>query len=226
MLGIEEIIFKLILASLLGSIIGIEREINKRPAGLRTHVLVTLGATLITIVSISGAVKTGYGDPYRLAAQVVSGIGFLGAGTIMQREDEVDGLTTAASLWVTAGIGMGIGTGYYLASVTTAVMVLIVLMSLGIYEDITISRKYSIVKLQLLNNPDIIESASKYLEQCNINIKGVFFPDEQKAQDDFIDISYKVSIPKRCDRTILVDDLMSCAGIRKVEILRYGGEKQ
>ena len=112
-----EIVKRLILSAILGGLIGVEREVNNRPAGLRTHILVTLGSTLVMLVSIDGLHRDGgaiLSDPYRLAAQVVSGIGFLGAGTIMRTGNSINGLTTAASLWVSAGIGLAIGTGYYL----------------------------------------------------------------------------------------------------------------
>lgn len=106
-----EIIIRLVLSSVLGGLIGIEREVNNRPAGLRTHVLVTVGSALIMLISIDGFsnLPNRLGDPARLAAQVVSGIGFLGAGTIMRTGNNINGLTTAASLWVSAGLGLAVG---------------------------------------------------------------------------------------------------------------------
>lgn len=99
-----EIIKRLLLSAFLGGLIGVEREVNNRPAGLRTHILVTLGSTLVMLISIDGLNRINDGiimsDPYRLAAQVVSGIGFLGAGTIMRTGNSINGLTTAASLWL------------------------------------------------------------------------------------------------------------------------------
>lgn len=108
-LGILQMVIKLLVAMILGGVVGWEREINDRPAGLRTHVLVAMGSALITMVSIS---FQGPGlDPSRIAAQIVSGIGFLGAGAILRRGNIVRGLTTAASLWVVAAIGMAVGVG-------------------------------------------------------------------------------------------------------------------
>ena len=111
MISSMEIVIRLLVSSLLGGLIGIEREVNNRPAGLRTHVLVTLGSTLIMLISIDGFTEVGnrMGDPARLAAQVVSGIGFLGAGLIIEHKRRVHNLTSAATIWVTAAIGMAIG---------------------------------------------------------------------------------------------------------------------
>lgn len=100
-------VLALVLSAVLGGVIGYEREMHEHPAGLRTHILVCIGATLMTIVSAS--FRPPVGDPTRIAAQIVSGIGFLGAGTILRRGNMVHGLTTAASLWVVAGIGMMVG---------------------------------------------------------------------------------------------------------------------
>jgi putative Mg2+ transporter-C (MgtC) family protein len=115
----------LLLAAFLGGLVGWERERRDRPAGLRTHILVCLGSALITLVSIhlSG---TRF-DPGRIAAQIVSGIGFLGAGTIIQGRGSVRGLTTAATLWLVASIGLGIGLGAYWAVALTVVVGLVLL---------------------------------------------------------------------------------------------------
>src|SRR5690554_7900326 len=110
-----------------------EREANNRPAGLRTHVLVTLGSALIMLISMYGF-QNFYGsksDPARLAAQVVSGIGFLGAGTILRTGNSIRGLTTAASIWVCGGIGLAIGNGYYIGGLTTTIIVLFALRVLA-----------------------------------------------------------------------------------------------
>jgi len=115
--------FKLLLAGVLGGFVGYEREVHEHPAGLRTHVLVCLGSALITLVSLSFA--PGYSDPARIAAQIVSGIGFLGAGTILRQGSIVRGLTTAASLWTVAGIGMAVAIGgayYWLAVIATGIV--------------------------------------------------------------------------------------------------------
>ncbi|HBD05295.1 TPA: hypothetical protein DCZ32_02445 [Candidatus Uhrbacteria bacterium] len=127
-----QILFRLILAAVLCGIIGFEREYRHKPAGIRTNALVGIGTALFTIVSISfqdlqGA--TGV-DPSRVASTVLTGIGFIGAGTIMQSRGIVKGLTTAASIWVAAAIGMAIGMGLIVPAIIAEILVIIVLVSL------------------------------------------------------------------------------------------------
>ena len=116
---------RLLIAVLLGSLVGYERERQGKPAGLRTHAMVALGAALFTVVSIYGFEQSA--DTSRVAAMIVSGIGFLGAGAILHERGGVQGLTTAASLWVTAAIGMAVGVGMMLMSLATAALVFVVL---------------------------------------------------------------------------------------------------
>jgi putative Mg2+ transporter-C (MgtC) family protein len=113
----------LALAGLLSAIVGIDRE-NHAPAGLRTHMLVGMGACLFTLLSIHAFPG---GDPARIAAQIVTGIGFLGAGTIMQRKGDVHFLTTAASIWVTAAVGMAVGAGEWFLGTTSTLLIWVVL---------------------------------------------------------------------------------------------------
>ncbi len=120
---------KLLLSAFLAGIIGYEREMLKKPAGLRTHILVALGSTLFTLLSFNSFPQ----DPARIASYVVMGIGFIGAGTVLQVKEKVAGLTTAASLWVTASIGMGVALGYYLVSIAITAIVYLVL-KLGVIE--------------------------------------------------------------------------------------------
>ncbi|RLE53542.1 MAG: MgtC/SapB family protein [Candidatus Methanomethylicota archaeon] len=118
------IIERIVISAILGAIIGYEREIEHKPAGLRTHMLVCCGSTLFTTISFMGFSS---GDPTRIAASVIAGIGFICAGVVMQRGMEVIGITTAATVWITAGIGMAIGVGYYMSAIITTIMTLIVL---------------------------------------------------------------------------------------------------
>lgn len=133
MLPTIELFTRLLLAAFLGSIIGLERERLLWAAGLRTHMLVCVGSCLIMIVSAFGftdilGTEHVTLDPSRIAAQVVSGIGFLGAGAILLRGDIIRGLTTAASLWTVAGIGLAVGSGLYLAAISTTILIIIILV--------------------------------------------------------------------------------------------------
>ena len=122
-----EMVLRVLMAVVLGGIIGFQRERSGKAAGLRTHILICAGAALFTVVSIYGFSMVG--DPARVAAGVVAGIGFLGAGAILHREGGiVEGITTAATIWAIAAIGLAAGAGLYLVSVVTTVVVLIVLL--------------------------------------------------------------------------------------------------
>lgn len=123
--------FRLVLSFIAGAIIGFERETHHQPAGLRTHILICTGSTLIMLLSIyipQTYTQFSIGDPGRIAAQVVSGIGFIGAGAILRMGINVRGLTTAASIWTIAAIGLAIGAGMYLPALLTVVFMLIILI--------------------------------------------------------------------------------------------------
>lgn len=128
-----EIFLRLAAALVAGGIIGYERERDSQPAGLRTHMILALGAALVMILSVNIGIKFG-SDPARLAAQVVSGVGFLGAGAILRFGFNVKGLTTASTLWTTAMVGMAIGYGYYLVSLFAVVITIIVLTLVERFE--------------------------------------------------------------------------------------------
>ena len=106
-----EHIIKLVLIFVLSGIVGLEREVKIKPAGLRTHILVGMGSTILTILSLEAFPGS---DPARVAAAIVVGMGFIGAGAILKTEEKISGLTTAATLWITAAIGLTLGTGYYI----------------------------------------------------------------------------------------------------------------
>ena len=132
-----DIAFRLVIAALLGGAIGFEREIHGHPAGMRTHLLVSLGSAAFTVLGIfffsSPGVPT---DPSRIAAQIVSGIGFIGAGTILQHRGNIRGLTTAASLWSVAAIGMAAGAGLVVIAVIGTALILVVLNVFDRVEDV------------------------------------------------------------------------------------------
>jgi putative Mg2+ transporter-C (MgtC) family protein len=132
-----DLLGRLALAVLLGGIVGVERELSGKPAGLRTNILICLGSALLMDLSITIGMTDGnvrIGDPARIAAQVVTGVGFLGAGTIMQARGEVVGLTTAATIWVVAAIGLAVGAGHRAEAIAAALLVTLVLTALGWLE--------------------------------------------------------------------------------------------
>jgi len=139
----NQIMLRLALSVVLSGLIGFERQIHRRTAGLRTHILVSLGSCLIMLTSLyifdiyKNQVPL---DPARIAAGIITGIGFLGAGTIIREREGVKGLTTAASLWVVAGIGMAVGSGFYSAAVFTTILALVVLLFLRYAEGLIFER--------------------------------------------------------------------------------------
>src|SRR5690242_2466153 len=146
MISIQTVLLRLGLALVLGAIVGLERERGERTAGLRTHALVALGSCLFIIVSAFGFAdvlgeKNVVLDPSRIAAQVVSGIGFLGAGSILLRGEIVRGLTTAASLWSVAGVGLAVGGGMYTAAIGATIIILVILAGVKPLERRFISVK-------------------------------------------------------------------------------------
>ena len=123
------IIFRLLLAAVIGGMFGIEREFKHKAAGLQTNILVALGSTLTMLVSVQFDI-----DPARIAAGVVTGIGFLGAGLIIHGRAEIQGITTAATIWLVSAIGLAIGIGYYSAAIVSAVIAIVVLYFLSSYR--------------------------------------------------------------------------------------------
>lgn len=124
----SELVVRLLLAAVLGAAVGLERELRQKSAGLRTNTLIAVGAALFTLMSIEMAEGTAAADPTRLAAQIVTGVGFLGAGAIMRTGSGISGLTTAATVWVNAAIGVAAGGGeYHLALIATGVTLAVLL---------------------------------------------------------------------------------------------------
>jgi putative Mg2+ transporter-C (MgtC) family protein len=132
-MSIADVAIRIVLAAVLGGLIGIEREIREHTAGFRTHILVSVGAAAFTVASAYGIEGTQF-DPNRITAQVVSGIGFLGAGAIIRYGASVRGLTTAASLWAVAAVGLAVGKGFYALALITTAMVIVSLYLLRAIE--------------------------------------------------------------------------------------------
>ncbi len=151
----SNVIFRLLFAFLLGAFIGIERDVHGRPAGLRTNILVSIGACTFMILSFYAAsIVPGIysGDPTRIAAQIITGIGFIGAGSIIKHGFSIKGLTTAASLWISAAIGMCCGAAYIELGIFTTVLAIITLQVLDVFERIIPRNYYR--KLKIITGSD------------------------------------------------------------------------
>ena len=175
MFTLPEILVRLVLASLLSGLVGFERETHGRAAGLRTHILVGVGATLLMLVSLYVAHvygEDGSVDASRIAAQIVTGIGFLGAGTILRFGSSVRGLTTAASIWGVAAIGMAVGCGFYPAAVATTTIILIALHFLSkLGGIIPVQVYFKALSIRGLNTDKHLERIRNILEGEKIGIE-------------------------------------------------------
>lgn len=213
-----EIIKRLILATIVGGLIGMEREVNNRPAGLRTHILVSLGSALIMLVSIDGFY--GIGDPARLASQVVSGIGFLGAGTIMRTGNNINGLTTAASLWVSAGIGLAMGSGYYLGAIVTSIVVLISLTSLGFLEKKIAKKKYRTIEIVGSSRPGLIGNIGSIFGKYYISIKDISIVDDGYEEEDegggIVEAKFLIKMPNSLDFNTFYNEIYQIHGVSNI----------
>jgi putative Mg2+ transporter-C (MgtC) family protein len=159
---------KLFLAAILGGMIGMERELRDKPAGLRTNILICVGSTLFMSISARVAQVLG-GDPTRIAAQIISGIGFLGAGAVLHSHGFVLGLTTAATIWVVAGIGMALGSGMYSLAVFVTGMSILTLYFLSFAEDRIQGRKSYTYSLVVTNLNEALLSINKVLKECSVS---------------------------------------------------------
>ncbi|PLZ03993.1 methyltransferase [Burkholderia sp. WAC0059] len=220
-----ELLSRLLLAALLGSVIGFERERLNWAAGLRTHMLVCVGSALIMLVSAFGFFdvlnqKNVVLDPSRVAAQVVSGIGFLGAGSILLRGEIVRGLTTAASLWSVAGIGLAVGGGMYTAAIGATVIILIILAGIKPIERRFISVKQQ-RSIQLLTERGSVSLASVHdaLGSGSVRIKQ-FVVQQSEDDPDLDDVQIALSRATSNEFTTICARLEAMTGVRKC---RHGG---
>lgn len=207
-----EIGARLLLSCILGGAVGIERESIHRPAGLRTHVLVSLGSALFTLVSIYGFGSNHVTDPSRVAAQIVSGIGFLGAGTIIRHRAGIKGLTTAASLWTVAGIGLGVGSGYYVGSVIATTLVLVSLIMLRKIEGwLSEGKRFRHLTLYFKSSLKVSQ-VTALLAAFDIEIKEMEYDTNQNEQI----LHMTVRVPNELDAHVFFEQLME-GGVHKSE---------
>ncbi len=224
-----EIALRLGLAVVFGGAVGFERESQNLPAGFRTHILVCVGATLLMMVSAYGFTGTlaEMADPSRIAASVVTGIGFLGAGTILRQRGAIRGLTTAASLWAVSAIGLAVGIGFYLGSLLTTLIVLISLLVLGRLDRVFLS-SYRVKRLSLhiSDKAGFVGEIAGILNDLNINILKIEMGSQTTRANNlkkgFVDIEFTLVIPLNLDRKRFFQRLALMEGIEQV---RWQGEE-
>jgi putative Mg2+ transporter-C (MgtC) family protein len=171
MLALSTVTYRLLWAALLGSLIGVERSVRKRPAGMRTSLCVCLGSALFTILSLEIAKATGDTSTTRIASNIVQGIGFLGAGVIMRERGSVVGLTTAATIFIEAAIGMGAGGGLYRVSGAAALLVIAALSGLIYVEDaLKLKCRYMLFRIATISSVDMVPQVHRIFKDLNIKL--------------------------------------------------------
>lgn len=214
---------RLFLALILGGLIGFERERNSSAAGFRTHILVCLGSTLIMLLSAYGFPEFAKEanvrmDPARLAAQVISGIGFLGAGTILRNGLSITGLTTAASLWVVAAIGLAVGAGFFYPAILTTWMVLISLWILSIVEKkyFRSQKRTYLLKISAVHSPGILGMISTLLEKKGVDVLRLVIEEEDRSYDTGMQVSFSLKFPNRKLLIPVLDEIRQISGVSGV----------
>jgi putative Mg2+ transporter-C (MgtC) family protein len=215
-----DITLKLLLAFALGGLVGLERERHNQPAGLRTHIILCVGATLITIVSIQMSRDLGNDrltDPTRIAAQIVSGIGFLGGGAILRLGATVRGLTTAACIWTVTGVGMAVGAGYYFPAAMVVLTMLFTLLVLARFEDTFLKKRmYREMTLTARSSPDLLGNVEKVLSNNRIFIKNIEV--EREIAEPNVELRAIVTAPERVNLNKLSDEIFQIQGTLRFEM--------
>lgn len=227
----EEVLIRLAIAVLAGGAIGYERESKNRPAGFRTHILVCIGACVISLVQVNmneeiirrvlinpnlaDILRADYG---RLSAQVISGVGFLGAGTIIHNKGSIKGLTTAATLWLVACLGIAVGYGYYFISLTATVGCVIILTSLKRFQTrIFHASEHFKFEVEFVKRSKAVDFIDEYFDVKNIHVLTMEFivheEDERKA------CIYTVSIPKSLSPMNIIKELSHNENIYEIREL-------
>ncbi|MBU3933439.1 MAG: MgtC/SapB family protein [Candidatus Omnitrophica bacterium] len=211
------IIIRLISAFILGGLIGLEREIHGRAAGLRTHILVCLGSALLMLTSMHifylyRDVTTI--DPGRIAAGVITGIGFLGAGTILRFKASVRGLTTAASLWAVAGIGLAVGSGFYLGAYATSALVLFVLFFLTKLERVLVRKDwYRVLAVETKGGAQQLQDIRSALSDYKAEIRDFEIKKKPDSDNVIMELNLKLITARQDDQ--ILTDIMRIRGVEK-----------
>jgi putative Mg2+ transporter-C (MgtC) family protein len=215
------VLLRIAAAVIIGAVIGIDREIKNRPAGMRTHVLVCMGAALVALIeqqqladvalfAQAGTVNVSVG---RITSTVVSGVGFLGAGTIFTAQHKISGLTTAASLWCTACIGLAVGAGYILMAAMTGVVVLFILRLMQRIIHVQTLKK---LEVQFIHRKETLAFLVEYFAGMGVTVLDVDFHAETKPDGNLYTNLYTLTIPTRTNYVDIIETLSEHPNIRTV----------
>ena len=224
-LTIPEIVLRLGIALLFGGAIGFERQYKNRPAGMRTHILVCIGACIIALIQVEIASKamrdaleypelvgTIRSDEARLIAQVVSGVGFLGAGTIIVTKQSVTGLTTAASLWAIAGVGIAIGMGFYAIAIISFIGIVLALTVVKKIIHVPTTKK---LEIQFIHRKETKDFLADYFEKRDIIIEDVNFDVNYRVYKNI----YTINLPKNMTYAEVIEELSTYKNITKLHLV-------
>jgi len=233
-MSVYEVAIRLALAVVVGGLIGYEREYKNRPAGFRTHILVCLGAAITSMIqlysvqdatnmiimhpALANAMKVDIG---RLGAQVITGVGFLGAGTIIHEKGSIKGLTTAASIWTVACVGLAVGLGYYTLTILSTIVVFVVLVFLKTFEARLFKNK-NIFKLEIqyVNKKNMVEKLEKYFEGAGIQVKNIeFLIEDEDKESDYSTSMYTILAPRYIKSSVIVQKICAFDEIYKSRII-------
>jgi putative Mg2+ transporter-C (MgtC) family protein len=220
MLTTYDIFIRLFVALILGGLIGIEREGIRRPAGLRTHILVCVSSALVMLSGIylsDAFVNRASVDPARLGAQVISGIGFLGAGTILKGSSGVKGLTTAASLWSVAGIGIACGIGFYWGAIICTALILFALMVFANIEKFVKTRARALyIEISCENELDSLDKIVNALNDMKIKIKNL--ETTILNNKSTLELRFLAILPRACKPQEIINTISNIAGINSIKM--------
>ncbi len=214
------IIIRLLVAVLCGGAIGLERGLKNRPAGMRTYMLVCVGSCLIMLTNQYLFQVTQAGDPMRLGAQVVSGIGFLGAGTIIvTRHNQIKGLTTAAGLWSAAGVGLALGVGFYEAALVAGFFVFFVLTLLQRWDD-KMHSKTKVAEIYVeLSKSATLGDFIRSIRAMDLEINEIQLEQKETSEERVLGVIATIRAKKRCDHGELLEKLRQIEGVTYLEEL-------
>lgn len=221
MISETQIILRILVGAVLGAVIGFERERQDQPAGLRTHMILVIGATLAMVLSVN----VGYlyarpgtpSDPARLAAQVISGIGFLGAGAILRYGFTVKGLTTATSLWTMAIVGMTVGAGYYLVGVIATLLMLVVLAFLNVLENRFVRTAISrFIQIEADYHKGVVKSVRRIVEKYAESLASFTIQKHFKNKRLRIQVVARISRDQTLEE--LIESLSDIEGVRNLKV--------
>lgn len=220
-LSLSMVLLRIMAAVAIGAVIGIDREVKNRPAGMRTHVLVCVGAALVSLIeqqSLAAVLALGPGSPInvsvgRITSTVVSGVGFLGAGTIFISEHKISGLTTAASLWCMACIGLAVGSGFILMALLAGVIVLVVLRMMQRIIHVHTLKK---LEVQFIHRQETLAFLSEYFNKQGVKVLDVDFHAETKPEGNLYTNMYTLTMPNRISYVDIIETLSEHPNIRRV----------